>query len=114
MQKIFDQLSNPKHQGLLSIQPSRLHFDPDHVGNKSGNSESDQSEVIPFFVFKHSEQFKNNDFAIDVKFNGIPLSEMKIPSTIASSSTIKPNKDMEYGDLYNYLLDQITESALLG
>ena len=65
-------------------------------------------------MFKHSEQFKNNDFAIDVKFNGIPLSEMKIPSTIASSSTIKPNKDMEYGDLYNYLLDQITESALLG
>lgn len=114
MQKIFDQLSNPKHQGLLSIQPSRLHFDPDHVGNKSGNSESDQPEVIPFFVFKHSEQFKNNDFAIDVKFNGIHLSEMKIPSTIASSSTIKPSKDMEYGDSYNYLLDQITESALLG
>ena len=114
MEKIFDQLSNPNHQGLLSIQPSRLHFDPDHVGNKSGNSGSEQTEVIPFFVFKHSEQFKNNDFAIDVKFNGIPLSEMKIPSTLASSGTIKPNKDMGYGDSYNYLLDQITESALLG
>ena len=110
--KLFDQLSNKKHKGLFSIKPSRIHFDPGYVVDEKRGVGDELPGMVPFATFRESKQFRENDFMIDFNINNIDF-DFFAPVPLESIDSYQADKAVEYGNVYNYLVDQFSNAAVL-